>query len=61
MSKTIGKWGKSLAIRLDAECAELNIEAKDKVDVRIEEGKIVVEKINSEYKVVNGAKFVVKE
>ncbi len=58
--KTIGIWGKSLAVRLDKECAELNIKDKDKVDVRINNGVIEVRKIESLMHVVNGEKFIVK-
>lgn len=60
MSKKLGIWGKSLAIRLDSECKDLNWNEKDRIHVYIKDGKIILEKINEEFKVINGAKFIVK-
>lgn len=60
MSKKIGTWGKSLGIRLDRECNVLDIKDGDAVDVRIKDGVIEIRKIETEYHVVNGDKFVVK-
>lgn len=60
MSKKIGIWGKSLGIRLDRECNVLDIKDGDAVDVRIKNGVIEIRKIETEYHVVNGDKFVVK-
>lgn len=60
MSKKIGIWGKSLAVRLDRECAALGIKDGDSVDVRINNGVIEIRNVETEYHVVNGDKFVVK-
>ncbi|MGL4358596.1 MAG: Toxin SymE, type I toxin-antitoxin system [Bacteriophage sp.] len=60
-TKKAGKWGTSLALRLDQEFNELNIKKGDKVHVYIVDNKIMIEKVISEFSVINGVKFAVKE
>jgi len=61
ISKVINIWGSSPSIRLSAECKELGWKAGDRVHTQIKDGKITIEKVISEFKVVNGVKFSVKE
>lgn len=60
-TKKAGKWGTSLALRLDQEFNELNIKKGDKVHVYIVDNKIMIEKVISEFSVINGVKFAVRE
>ena len=61
MIKRLGTWGNSLSIRLDCECAELGWKQGDKVHVLVQDGKMIMERVISEYQVINGVKYEVKE
>lgn len=57
ISKIINTWGSSPSIRLSAECKELGWKAGDKVHTIVKDGKIIIEKVITEFKVVNGITF----
>lgn len=61
MVKKTGLWGSSRSVRLEAECRELGIGIGDEVEILVVDGKITIEKVITEFKVVNGVKFSVKE
>lgn len=54
MIKKIGKWGTSLALRLDNECNELDIKQGEDVYLTIEDNKIIIEKIQEQKIFING-------
>lgn len=59
--KTVGTWGGSLALRLTNELKGINVKLGEDVKINVIDGKIIIEKIEEEFRVVNGVKFTVKE
>lgn len=54
---TINKWGNALAVRIPKEfCEQLSLHASDEVRITLEEDRIVIEPMDSQYTLENRLK-----
>lgn len=61
LRKKVGLWGKSLSLRLDDEFGQIGVKKGDNVVATVKGDVIEIKKVVSEYRVINGEKFIVKE